>query len=72
MPVQAYRGFNPATGIDSRTSFHLVDSETIPMGARIGFHTGEMPIEGLRSFTKLSNGRYRYDGPIIPYRIIEF
>lgn len=71
MPVQTYRGFNPTTGLDSRTSFHLVDSETIPMGARIGFHTGEMPIEGLRSFTKLSNGRYRYDGPVIPYRTVE-
>ena len=71
MPIQTYRGFNPATGLDSRTSFHLVDSETIPMGARIGFHTGEMPIEGLRSFTKLSNGRYRYDGPVIPYKTIQ-
>ena len=72
MPVQTYRGFDPATGLDSRTSFHLVDSETIPMGARIGFHTGEMPIEGLRSFTRLSNGRYRYDGFVIPYKISEF
>lgn len=71
MPVQTYRGFNPTTGIDSRTSFHLVDSETIPMGARIGFHTGEMPIEGLRSFTRLSNGKYRYDGPVIPYKTIQ-
>ena len=71
MPIQTYRGFDPATGLDSRTSFHLVDSETIPMGARIGFHTGEMPIEGLRSFTRLSNGRYRYDGPVIPYKIIQ-
>ena len=71
MPIQTYRGFNPVTGLDSRTSFHLVDSETIPMGARIGFHTGEMPIEGLRSFTRLSNGKYRYDGPVIPYKIIQ-
>lgn len=71
MPVQAYRGFNPATGVDSRSSFHLVDSETIPMGARIGFHTGEMPIEGLRSFTRLSNGRYKYNGPVIPYKTIQ-
>lgn len=71
MPIQTYRGFNPNTGLDSRTSFHLVDSETIPIGARIGFHTGEMPIEGLRSFTRLSNGRYRYDGPVIPYKTIQ-
>ncbi|MGM9534477.1 MAG: hypothetical protein ACI3VR_04470 [Intestinibacter sp.] len=71
IPVKTYRGFNPTTGLDSRTSFYLVDSETIPMGARIGFHTGEMPIDGLRSFTRLSNGRYRYNGPVIPYKTIQ-
>ena len=66
MPIQTYRGFNPATGLDSRTSFHLVDSETIPMGARIGFHTGEMPIDNLGYFQKLENGKYSYQGTIIP------
>lgn len=66
MPIQTYRGFNPATGLDSRTSFHLVDSETIPMGARIGFHTGEMPIDNLGYFQKLGNGKYSYQGIIIP------
>lgn len=71
IPVQVYTGFDPIIGAKSRTSFHLVDSETIPMGARIGFHTGEMPIEGLRSFTKLSNGQYRYNGPVIPYKTIQ-
>lgn len=66
MPIQTYRGFDPATGLDSRTSFHLVDSETIPMGARIGFHTGEMPLDNLRYFWKLGNGKYSYQGTIIP------
>lgn len=66
MPIQTYRGFNPATGLDSRTSFHLVDSETIPMGARIGFHTGEMPLDNLRYFWRLGNGKYSYQGTIIP------
>lgn len=56
----------------NRTTFKLTPWEDIPIGQRIGFHTGEMPIEGLRSFTKLSNGRYRYDGPVIPYRTVEF
>lgn len=55
----------------TRTDFKLTPWEDIPMGQRIGFHTGEMPIEGLRSFTRLSNGRYRYDGPVIPYKIIQ-
>lgn len=66
MPIQTYRGFNPATGLDSRTRFHLVDSETIPMGARIGFHTGEMPIDNLGYFQRLKNGKYSYQGTIIP------
>ena len=66
MPIQTYRGFNPATGLDSRTSFHIVDSETIPMGARIGFHTGEMPIDNLGYFQRLKNGKYSYQGTIIP------
>ena len=66
MPIQTYRGFDPATGLDSRTSFHLVDSETIPMGARIGFHTGEMPLDNLGYFLRLGNGKYSYQGIIIP------
>lgn len=56
----------------TRTNFKLTPWEDIPIGQRIGFHTGEMPIEGLRSFIRLNNGKYRYDGFVIPYKISEF
>ena len=69
-PTEVFRGFNPATGTDSRTNFVKVPWEEVPFGARVGFHTGEMPMEGLRAFKQLSNGRYQYEGSILPDRII--
>ena len=69
-PTKVFRGFNPVTGVDSRTNFVKVPWEEVPLGARIGFHTGEMPIEGLRAFRRLPNGRYQYEGPILPDKTI--
>ena len=69
-PAEVFRGFNPATGADSRTHFVQVPWEEVPVGARIGFHTGEMPMEGLRAFRQLPNGRYQYEGPILQDKII--
>lgn len=69
-PTKVFRGFNPVTGEDSRSYFVKVPWEEVPLGARIGFHTGEMPIEGLRAFRRLSNGRYQYEGPILPDKTI--
>lgn len=69
-PTEVFRGFNPATGTDSRTNFVKVPWEEVPFGARVGFHTGEMPMEGLRAFRQLPNGRYQYEGSILPDRII--
>ena len=69
-PAEVFRGFNPATGADSRTHFVQVPWEEVPVGARIGFHTGEMPMEGLRAFRQLPNGRYQYEGPILQGKII--
>ena len=69
-PIEVFRGFNPTTGTDSRTNFVKVPWEEVPFGARIGFHTGEMPMEGLRAFRSLPNGRYQYEGSILPERII--
>lgn len=68
--TEVFRGFNPTTGTDSRTNFVKVPWEEVPFGARIGFHTGEMPMEGLRAFKQLPNGRYQYEGSILPDRII--
>ena len=70
-PIEAFRGFDPKTGADSRTNFVKVPWEDIPFGARIGFHTGEMPMEGLRAFRTLPNDRYQYEGPILPNKTIK-
>lgn len=50
----------------NRTTFKLTPWEDIPIGQRIGFHTGEMPIDNLGYFQKLENGKYSYQGTIIP------
>lgn len=50
----------------TRTDFKLTPWEDIPMGQRIGFHTGEMPLDNLGYFQKLRNGKYSYQGTIIP------
>lgn len=54
----------------NRTTFKLTPWEDIPIGQRIGFHTGEMPIDNLGYFQKLENGKYSYQGTIIPDRRI--
>lgn len=54
----------------TRTDFKLTPWEDIPMGQRIGFHTGEMPLDNLGYFQKLRNGKYSYQGTIIPYKRI--
>ena len=63
---KVYRGFNPNTGYDSRSHFVLQNVEDIPMGDRVGFHTGEMPMENLQYFQQLPNGRWAIKGQILP------
>lgn len=55
----------------TRTSFTLTPIEEVPIGGRIGFSTGEMPLDNLGWFTKLPNGRFRYNGEVLPYKRIE-
>lgn len=55
----------------TRTSFRLTPIEEVPIGGRIGFSTGEMPLDNLGWFTKLPNGRFRYQGEVLPYKRIE-
>lgn len=69
-PNQMYRGFDPATGADSRTNFVLQNTEDIPIGSRIGFHTGEMPMENLQYFQQLPNGRWKIMGQILPNKTL--
>ena len=54
------------TNNGGRTNFSLFPREEVPIGSRVGFRTGEMPIEGLRYFEELPNGRYSYQGEILP------
>lgn len=67
-----YRGFNPETGTDSRSTFFKVPWESVPMGARVGFNTKELPMGGLRAFRKLPNGRYQYEGEVIPNKVLHY
>lgn len=55
----------------TRTNFKLTPWKDIPMGQRIGFHTGEMPLDNLGYFQKLGNGKYSYQGQIIPDKRID-
>ena len=63
---KVHRGFDPNTGSDSRTNFVLQNVDDIPMGSRVGFHTGEMPMENLQYFQQLPNGRWAIKGQILP------
>ena len=55
----------------TRTSFKLTPIEEVPIGGRVGFSTGEMPMDNLGWFTKLPNGRFKYNGQVLPYKRIE-
>ena len=63
---KVYRGFDPNTGYDSRTNFVLQNVDDVPVGSRVGFHTGEMPMENLQYFQQLPNGRWAIKGQILP------
>lgn len=53
-----------------RSNFKILPIEEIPRGGRVGFKTGEMPLEGLRAFRELPNGRFRYEGTVVPNKTI--
>ena len=54
----------------TRSRFTIKPVNEIPFGQRVGFKTGEMPIEGLRYFIEKPNGRYLYQGEVIPEKRI--
>lgn len=64
-PVEVYQG-KTINGSDSRSRFVLTPWDEVPNGARIGFYSKEMPLQGLRWFEALPNGRYKYQGEVIP------
>lgn len=53
-------------GHDSRSHFILQNWEDIPQGARIGFHSGEMPLNNLKWFQRNSDGSYTLKGVVLP------
>lgn len=55
----------------TRISYTQTPIEEVPIGGRIGFSTGEMPMDNLGWFTKLPNGRFKYNGQVLPYKKIE-
>jgi hypothetical protein len=54
----------------NRTTFVPKDWEDIPEGSRLGFHTGEMPLDNLTFFKKQPNGRYSFES-VIPDKNIK-
>ena len=69
-PNKIYAAYNPITKTTlGRSSFKLQDWEGIPIERRLGFHTGEMPLENLTAFQDLGNGKYSFK-PVIPEKRI--
>lgn len=59
-------------GHDSRSHFILQNWEDIPQGARLGFHTGEMPLDNLRWFQRNPDGTFTFKGSLLPETRISF
>lgn len=55
----------------SRTHFVNTPWEEVPIGGRVGFHTGEMPMSNLGWFQRTNKGTYTYE-PIIPEKRIPY
>lgn len=57
-------------GINRKTFVEKPIENLIP-GSRIGFKTGEMPMDNLSWFEKLPNGRFSYKGLVLPDKRID-
>lgn len=63
-------GVEVPTGIDR--SFYITKPiNKLRAGQRIGFKTGEMPTDNLSWFEQLPNGRYSYEGTVLPDKRID-
>lgn len=59
---------NINVGINRRV-FNTTPRENVNVGDRVGFPTGEMPIEGLRYFEHIPRTKkYKYEGEVLPYK----
>lgn len=55
-----------------RSTFHFVPIEEVQKGDRVGFRTGEMPMGGLRSFSRNPDGTWQYNGMVSPPHSLYF
>ncbi len=62
LPKEVYKGRN-------RRVFYKTNIDDINIGDRIGFPTGEMPIENLKYFEELPNKKFKYMGNVLPNKI---
>lgn len=51
---------------NSRSNFKNTAWEDVPIGYRVGYKTGEMPMDDLQWFENRPDGRYDYKGQVIP------
>lgn len=69
MPKTIGASWNSTLGKSlGRSTFVRQPSENLPIGTRLGFKTGEMPIHSTNYFTETSpgSGKFFYNGEIIP------
>lgn len=57
---------------NNRKFFKLSDWEDVPIGNRVGYKTGEMPLDNLTWYQRLPNGRYTMGEPVIPDKTIKY
>ena len=64
-------GNKVAYGVNNnRRFFKLSDWEDVPIGNRVGYKTGEMPLDNLTWYQRLPNGRYTMGEPVLPNKTI--
>lgn len=51
----------------NRSLFRLQNTGLLKDGHRLGFSSGEMPMDNLTWFRRLPNGRYQFEGRVLPY-----
>lgn len=59
-----------AVGKD-RVHFSLKDWDDALVGSRVGYKTGEMPLDNLTWYQRLPNGRYTMGEPVLPDKTIQ-
>lgn len=54
----------------NRRLFSTKNWESVPIGSRVGYKTGEMPLDNLTWYQRLPNGRYTMGEPVLPNKTI--